>query len=71
MAIEVYTPCKFQRIYCSFWLTGNCLWQGGNLRRSQSIFEIVEGVMASIDPLREINELAVVQGKARVKLGTA
>ena len=34
----------------------------------KSIFEIVEGVMASIDPLREINELAVVQGKARVKL---
>jgi len=34
----------------------------------KSIFEIVEGVMASIDPLREINELAVVQGKARVEL---
>ena len=34
----------------------------------KSIFEIVEGVMASIDPLREINELADVKGKARVEL---
>ena len=34
----------------------------------KSIFEIVEGVMASIDPLREINELAVAQGNAKVNL---
>ena len=41
-------------------------WKRSDGRKS--IFEIVEGVMASIDPLREINELAVVQGKARIKL---
>ncbi len=34
----------------------------------KSIFEIVEGLMGSIDPLREINEMATAQGKARIRL---
>ena len=34
----------------------------------KSIFEIVEGLMGSIDPLREINEMATAHGKARIRL---
>lgn len=34
----------------------------------KSIFEIVEGLMASIDPLREINEIATAERSARVRL---
>ena len=34
----------------------------------KSIFEIVEGLMGSIDPLREINERATADGSARIKL---
>lgn len=34
----------------------------------KSIFEIVDGVMASIDPLREINELATANRRAEISL---
>jgi len=34
----------------------------------KSVFEIVEGVMASIDPLREINELATADRAAQISL---
>ena len=34
----------------------------------KSVFEVVEGLMGSIDPLREINEMATAQGSAKVRL---